>query len=101
MHTAPLSAHATLRVKRRARAATMPRNYIRKTAPKYEIKDLRHALEDVKNKKLTLSQAATKFSIPKTTLFKQLKLDKYKIPKKGKHSVFNKEQEEQLTASLV
>ncbi|XP_038220968.1 glutaconyl-CoA decarboxylase subunit gamma-like [Zerene cesonia] len=61
----------------------MPRKYIRKTAPMYETEDLRHAHEDVTNKKLTLSQAATKFSIPKTTPFKQLKLDKLKIPKKA------------------
>lgn len=79
----------------------MPRNYTRKTEPKYQIEDLRHAIEEVKSKKLTLGKAATKYSIPKTTLFKQLKLNEFKIPKKGRYTVFNKEQEDQLEKYIL
>ncbi|CAK1597581.1 unnamed protein product [Parnassius mnemosyne] len=79
----------------------MPRNYIRKTEPKYQIEDLRHAIEDVKSKKLTLGQAATKYSVPKTTLFKQVKQNEFKMPKKGRYTVFNKEQEDQLEKYIL
>lgn len=79
----------------------MPRNYIRKTAPKYDIEDLRLAIEDVKSKKLTLGKAATKYSIPKTTLFKQVKQNEFRTPKKGRHTVFNKEQEGQLEKYIL
>lgn len=79
----------------------MPRNYVRKTEPKYQIENLRHAIEDVKSKKLTLGQAATKYSVPKTTLFKQLKQNELKTPKKGRHTVFNKEQEDQLEKYIL
>lgn len=79
----------------------MARNYKRKTETKYQIENLRHAVADVQSKKLTLGQAATKYSVPKTTLFKQLKQNKFKEPKKGRHCVFNKEQEDQLTKYIL
>lgn len=61
----------------------MPRNYVRKTKRKYKIEDLCLAIEDVRSKKLTLGQAATKYSVPKTTLFKQMRQSKFKIQKKS------------------
>ncbi|XP_052758900.1 uncharacterized protein LOC128202470 [Galleria mellonella] len=80
---------------------TMSRNYTRKPESKYKIEDLRHAVEDVRNKKLTLGQAATKYSIPKSTLFKQLKQNKVKTLKKGRSAVFNREQEDQLEKYIL
>lgn len=59
----------------------MPRKYIRKTETRYTIEDLRCAVEEVKNKRLILGKAATQFSVPKATLFKQLKGTVVKIPK--------------------
>nr|XP_023020863.1 uncharacterized protein LOC111509369 [Leptinotarsa decemlineata] len=79
----------------------MPRKYIRKTETRYAIEDLRRAVEEVKNQRLTLGKAATQFSVPKTTLFKQLKETVVKTPKKGRHAVFNYEQEQQLETYIV
>ncbi|XP_044745210.1 chaetoglobosin A biosynthesis cluster protein C-like [Coccinella septempunctata] len=79
----------------------MPRHYKRKTETKYKIEDLRHALEELRNKKLTLSQAVIKYHVPKTTLLKQLKQNEFKIPKKGRSAVFNKEQEIQLEKYIL
>ncbi|CAH1969446.1 unnamed protein product [Acanthoscelides obtectus] len=70
----------------------MPRNYVRKTTPKYDIEDLRRGAEDVRSKRSILGETATKFSVPKTTLFKQVKSETFKLPKKGRHSVFNQDQ---------
>ncbi|CAH2101982.1 unnamed protein product [Euphydryas editha] len=79
----------------------MPRKYIRKTETRYKIEDLRRAVEEVKNKRLTLGKAAAQFSIPKTTLFKQLKETVVKTPKKGRYAVFNYEQEQQLEKYII
>ncbi|KAK2578858.1 hypothetical protein KPH14_012605 [Odynerus spinipes] len=77
-------------------AVTMPRHYERKTTPKYDIESLCHAIQDVRSKQLTLGKAATKYSVPNTTLFKQVNQKVFKEPKKGRYSVFNKNQEDQL-----
>lgn len=79
----------------------MPRNYTRKTESKYQIDDLRRAIEDVKTKKLTLGKAAAKYSVPKTTLFKQLKQEEFKTPKKGRYAVFNENLEQQLEKYII
>lgn len=79
----------------------MPRKYIRKTETRYTIEDLRRAVEEVKNKRLTLGKAATQFAVPKTTLFKQLKEIVVKTPKKGRYAVFNFEQELQLETYII
>ncbi|KAF2896198.1 hypothetical protein ILUMI_09977 [Ignelater luminosus] len=79
----------------------MPRHYERKTTPRYEIEDLHRAIQDVRCKQLTLGKAAIKYSVPKTTLFKQVNQEVFKEPKKGRHSVFNKDQEDQLERSIL
>jgi len=40
----------------------MPRTYTRKTVTKYKIKDLKKAVKEVKNRTLTLGQAASKYN---------------------------------------
>ena len=79
----------------------MPRKYFRKTETRYAIENLRRPVEEVKNKRLTLGKAAAQFSVPKTTLFKQLKGTLVKTPKKGRHAVFNYEQEQQLETYII
>lgn len=79
----------------------MPRHYERKTTPRYEIEDLRRAIQDVRSKQLTLGKAAIKYSVPKTTLFKQVNQEVFKKPKKGRYSVFNKNQEDQLERYIL
>lgn len=79
----------------------MPRYYKRKTTPRYEIKDLRRAVQDVRSKQLTLGKAAIKYSVPKTTLFKQVHQEVFKEPKKGRNCVFNKKQEDQLERYIL
>ena len=79
----------------------MPRKYFRKTETRYAIENLRRAVEEVKNKRLTLGKAAAQFSVPKTTLFKQLKGTVVKTSKKGRHAVFNYEQEQQLETYII
>ncbi|KAF2879456.1 hypothetical protein ILUMI_26717 [Ignelater luminosus] len=79
----------------------MPRHYERKTTPRYEIEDLRRAIQDVRSKQLTLGKAAIKYSVPKTTLFKQVNQEVSKEPKKGRYSIFNKDQEDQLERYIL
>lgn len=79
----------------------MPRHYVRKTTPTYKIEDLRRAIQDVRSKQLTLGKAAIKYSVPKTTLHKQVKQEVFKKPKKGRYTVFNKNQEDQLEKYIL
>lgn len=79
----------------------MPRKYIRKTETRYTMEDLRRAVEEVKQRRLTLGKAAAQFSVPKTTLFKQLRGAVVNSPKKGRNAVFNYEQEKQLETYII
>lgn len=79
----------------------MPHHYQRKTATGYKIEDLMPTIQDVKSKKLTLGKAATKYSVPKTTLFEQVRQDLFKEPKKDWRSIFNKNQEDQLEKYIL
>ncbi|KAK9874368.1 hypothetical protein WA026_002716 [Henosepilachna vigintioctopunctata] len=64
----------------------MPRNYTRKTEPRYSIYDLDLAIAEVKNKLLSLGQASLKYGIPKTTIYDQVrKLDYNTEPKNIRH----------------
>ncbi|KAF2895482.1 hypothetical protein ILUMI_10688 [Ignelater luminosus] len=65
-------------------SASMPRHYERITTPRYEIEDLRRAIQDVRSKQLTLGKAAIKYSVPKATLFKQVNQEVFKEPKIGR-----------------
>ncbi|KAF2887785.1 hypothetical protein ILUMI_18388 [Ignelater luminosus] len=63
----------------------MPRHYERKTTPRYEIEDLRRAIQDVRSKQLSLGKAAIKYSVPETTLFKQVNPEVFKEQKKSRY----------------
>lgn len=79
----------------------MPRNYQRKTVTKYNVEDLKRAIEDVKSKKLTLGKASTVYSVPKTTIFDHMKKMVIKQPRCGRKSVFSDLQELELENHII
>ena len=79
----------------------MPRNYERKTKSTYNIDTLQRAVEDVKSKKLSLGKAATVYSVPKTTIFDQLKNIVIIQPKYGRKSIFSNAQEKEFEKYII
>ena len=79
----------------------MPRNYQRKTETKYKFDNLKNAIQDVKNKKLSLGKAATIYSVPKSTIHDYLKKEVMKEPKTGRKTLFSEEQERELEDYII
>ena len=50
----------------------MPPKYIRKTTSNYSNYDINHAIADIKNKKLIVTDVARQYNIPVTTLYSRL-----------------------------
>lgn len=48
-----------------------------------------------------MGQASIKYSVPKTTIFDQIKRGQFKKPQKGRFPVFNPEQEEELVQRIL
>lgn len=51
----------------------MPRKYVRKTEQSYTIESLQKAVQEIKDHKITFRQAEKIYSIPRATLFDQVK----------------------------
>lgn len=79
----------------------MPRNYQRKTEAKYKLEDLERAIQNVKNKTLSLGKAAVAYSVPKSTIHDYLKREVIKEPKKGRKAIFSEEQERELEEHII
>lgn len=67
-----------------------------KNTNKYDIKDLRRAVEAVGSKRNSFGKAATKYSVPKTRLFRVVRAETFKLLKKDRHYVIKKDQEDRL-----
>lgn len=81
----------------------MPRKYKRKTSKKYTIEDLKAAVREIKEKKISFRKAEEKYSVPRSTLLDQMKKQDSDItePKRGNKPVFNNSQEEELVKLIV
>lgn len=80
----------------------MPRKYIRKKEQSYTIESLQKAVQEIKDQKITFRQAEKKYGIPRATLFDQVKKGSVStIPKRGKKSVFNEIQENELADFIL
>lgn len=51
----------------------MPQNYKKKTKTKYDIENLKNAIEDVKSKKVTLGRAPALYCVSKIAIFDYIK----------------------------
>lgn len=79
----------------------MPRNYKRKTETKYKLQDLEKAVQEVKNKTLSLGKAAIAYDVPKSTIYDHLNKDVIKMPQTGRKAIFTKEQEKELEEHIL
>lgn len=79
----------------------MPRNYQRKTMTKYKLEDLERAVQEVKNKTLSLGKAASTYSVPKSTIHDYLKKDLITEPKTGRKPIFSEKQEKELEEHII
>lgn len=68
---------------------------------KYRLEDLQKAMEDLKNRTLSLGKAAITYSVPKTTIFDYLKKIFVKQPKCRRKCILSAAQEKELEEHIV
>lgn len=78
----------------------MPRTYIRKTQDKYSQDDLERALSDVRDKKLSVKNAAIKYQIPIRTIHYRLSGSRTDAGR-GAKTILTKEEESLLVRTIL
>ena len=95
-----LHAHNALFTFWNSQRESMPRQYNRKRqGPKWNAEDLKAALEQIKSNGTTISVAAARFGIPKTTLHAHLRGFRQKVGA-GRMTILTPRKEKEIVVSL-